>query len=521
MNLDNKPVRWPSQWFHGSPSGELKGSRSGIHVGSQEAARQALGARIGYRADGKDWDGTQEYGKTLLAGKTNLKARGRYLCSGYNCWAPDEDYYPTDRVELAKYSDGTPVAFDSKPVLRPVKIKGPMLPHCKSDGFANTRMRAQLKRNQAKRGYYYKNDAEDFGSISAVVPTGAHLESNAVVTTMKSTAQKLIEAARPGAIVWFVEVHASNPTLDMAVQFAEASGAEVYGVEEGEWAHFKFEDEGQALQFEFKLKEQFPELKVDVYDMDLGESVEPEDEDEDFADDRGEDDNEDVVYDDRDDDDPIDGVGFARDGSALRAATDDNPRDLPCPHCGEPNVLTRIDRLRGYKCDRCADRAEGKGFLESTVNSPDYWREQGDEAMAGVKQLEQELEAEFPQLQDLDLAAHTNGSLHIASIRVKPGHAGQGIGSQVMRRIQSYAKQQGLPITLTPQPDRGHKADLHRFYRSHGFWKNKGRRADYRYTSPFAPTMLWKPKLGESAQGKAGTGLITSQGDVLRTLGKK
>tara|TARA_Y100000310_G_C20634244_1_gene790334 strand:- start:791 stop:1009 length:219 start_codon:yes stop_codon:yes gene_type:complete len=65
-------------------------------------------------------------------------------------------------------------------------------------------------------------------------------------------------------------------------------------------------------------------------------------------------------YEDDYDDEPIDGVGFAYPGgnSALRAATKNNPRDLPCPNCGEPNRLTRIDRQRGYQCDECADRAE-------------------------------------------------------------------------------------------------------------------------------------------------------------------
>ena len=61
-----------------------------------------------------------------------------------------------------------------------------------------------------------------------------------------------------------------------------------------------------------------------------------------------------------DDDYLIDGVGFADPGgnSVLRAATKDNPRSLPCPNCGEPNRLTRIDKARGYQCDSCADRAE-------------------------------------------------------------------------------------------------------------------------------------------------------------------
>lgn len=64
-----------------------------------------------------------------------------------------------------------------------------------------------------------------------------------------------------------------------------------------------------------------------------------------------------------DDDPPIDGVGFADPGgnSSLRAATPNNPRDRPCPTCKAENVLTRIDVMRGYQCNRCADRAERGG----------------------------------------------------------------------------------------------------------------------------------------------------------------
>jgi len=44
--------------------------------------------------------------------------------------------------------------------------------------------------------------------------------------------------------------------------------------------------------------------------------------------------------------------------SALRAASRDNPRNLPCPNCGAPNRLTPKDRDLGYQCDACADRQE-------------------------------------------------------------------------------------------------------------------------------------------------------------------
>ena len=44
--------------------------------------------------------------------------------------------------------------------------------------------------------------------------------------------------------------------------------------------------------------------------------------------------------------------------SALRAATPDNPRNFPCPTCGQKNKLTLLDISQGYQCDECAERAE-------------------------------------------------------------------------------------------------------------------------------------------------------------------
>ncbi|MDD3885144.1 MAG: hypothetical protein PHW66_09495 [Gallionella sp.] len=49
---------------------------------------------------------------------------------------------------------------------------------------------------------------------------------------------------------------------------------------------------------------------------------------------------------------------FANTGSALRRATRDNPRNLPCPTCGAPDRLTYADKMRGYQCDECANAAE-------------------------------------------------------------------------------------------------------------------------------------------------------------------
>lgn len=59
-----------------------------------------------------------------------------------------------------------------------------------------------------------------------------------------------------------------------------------------------------------------------------------------------------------DEDDCDDDFADPGGNSALRAASEDNPRNLPCPTCGAPNRLTPKDRQLGYQCDSCADRCE-------------------------------------------------------------------------------------------------------------------------------------------------------------------
>lgn len=78
-------------------------------------------------------------------------------------------------------------------------------------------------------------------------------------------------------------------------------------------------------------------------------------------DDFDDEDRDEEYYDDRDCDEDgylVDGVGFANEYSALRAETPENPRNLPCPTCKQPNRLTPADQRRGYHCDRCADKLE-------------------------------------------------------------------------------------------------------------------------------------------------------------------
>lgn len=170
-------------YYHGSTDKNLSGKK-GIHIGTKLAATQALNARIGVPVIG-EWDGKREYSNTLLAGKNTLKKKeielGYYCSTGFNCSrdVPEHDYYVTDRNERSKYSDGTLIPFNSKPIIFKVKITGKMTnsprnPH--KDNKANSLMLRSLKNGNAKSGYYYINDGEDSGSISAVVPNSTFLK---------------------------------------------------------------------------------------------------------------------------------------------------------------------------------------------------------------------------------------------------------------------------------------------------------------------------------------------------------
>lgn len=213
----------PAVFWHGTPSGDMRGGKYGLHVGSHEAAKQALESRIGIPASGS-WDGTREYGKTLLAGRDTLMKldpRG-FNMTGHNSSPPKDDYYPKGE---AKYGDGTNVPMDAKPVIFPVRIKGDMTNHRASpisDTRANGGMSAQIKKGQARRGYYYENIGEDSGSISAVVPSKEHLEviqlgskiqNRETGTFSKGCLMLNLEPSIAAAVIQFGNEHISDVSL--------------------------------------------------------------------------------------------------------------------------------------------------------------------------------------------------------------------------------------------------------------------------------------------------------------------
>lgn len=70
--------------------------------------------------------------------------------------------------------------------------------------------------------------------------------------------------------------------------------------------------------------------------------------------------------------DDFDSRRFARRGSALHAASENNPRIFPCPTCGCENRLTRQDQMRGYQCDSCADAMESGGEIRYCDDNQEF-----------------------------------------------------------------------------------------------------------------------------------------------------
>ena len=91
-------------------------------------------------------------------------------------------------------------------------------------------------------------------------------------------------------------------------------------------------------------------------------------------------------------------------------------------------------------------------------------------------------------------ASESDNKIELHKIEVPGDQRNRGIGTEIIKLLQNYAQSVGKPIVLRPEPERGKKAALSRFYKGLGFVDNKGRNMDYTLSSPTAKTMHWKFK---------------------------
>jgi GNAT superfamily N-acetyltransferase len=95
----------------------------------------------------------------------------------------------------------------------------------------------------------------------------------------------------------------------------------------------------------------------------------------------------------------------------------------------------------------------------------------------------------------VQISAYENKhSIELMQIKVPEDARGGGIGTEIIKSIQEYARSAGKPIVIRPAAEKGRKGDLERFYKDLGFVHNKGRNVDFTLSSPTASTMYWRPE---------------------------
>ncbi len=112
-----------------------------------------------------------------------------------------------------------------------------------------------------------------------------------------------------------------------------------------------------------------------------------------------------------------------------------------------------------------------------------------------VRELENELKNDFPQLETLDLVLRSKDNLFVNQIRIRTKDRGKGYGSVVMRIINDFAKKHGMYVTLFPYPDnvKKYKKKLEKFYKKLGYQKNVGKNKVAKFAHPTMATMIKKP----------------------------
>ena len=135
-------------------------------------------------------------------------------------------------------------------------------------------------------------------------------------------------------------------------------------------------------------------------------------------------------------------------------------------------ILTELNPQQIAQTGRFADIRTRGDLFSGILSSP---IEQGPlETLSRIKNK--------AERQGIDLSI-SEDMLNISLSRIVVPQQNQGVGSQIMRDITTYADSSGKTITLTPSTDFGATSvsRLKNFYKQFGFVENKGRNKDFAF----------------------------------------
>jgi len=95
-----------------------------------------------------------------------------------------------------------------------------------------------------------------------------------------------------------------------------------------------------------------------------------------------------------------------------------------------------------------------------------------------VEGLYNQIKSQYPDVK-FGLQVHPN-RIHLDTLIVPKEQRGKGIGTDIMRQVTSAADKNGWLMSVTPSTDFGSSMSaLTKFYGSHGFTPNKGRKKNF------------------------------------------
>ena len=121
-------------------------------------------------------------------------------------------------------------------------------------------------------------------------------------------------------------------------------------------------------------------------------------------------------------------------------------------------------------------------------------QDETEKIKASLAELTSSLRSRYPVEQLDTWYSSVKGYIELASIRLPPEEQNKGIGHQIIQELQQFAQSVNKPIVLIPESQPRKKSALDRFYKDLGFVHNKGRKRNYQFSQPFAPTMYWTPE---------------------------
>jgi hypothetical protein len=126
--------------------------------------------------------------------------------------------------------------------------------------------------------------------------------------------------------------------------------------------------------------------------------------------------------------------------------------------------------------------------------------------------LEADIRSKYPEIQSLVIHITPDEKLYVSALSIKPQFRRRGKGSDIMKELIKFAKDEKIPIILQAVPDKGKEEELKKFYDRLGFASNTGDTFDPDITPSDPITRYIKPpkKLTEENEQLQSISLITN-----------